>query len=105
MKSETRRVRCEPLGTIITLPEKPARIVSLCAGNTEALWALGLRERVAGVSVFCGRYLDAGSRPVVGDYLKVDDAAVAALKPDLVLMTGGVQLGVARRLAAAGLPV
>jgi ABC-type Fe3+-hydroxamate transport system substrate-binding protein len=105
MKSETRRVRCEPLGTIITLPQKPTRIVSLCAGYTEALWELGLQERVVGVSAFCERYIDVGDRPVVGDYLKIDDTAVADLRPDLVLLTGGVQLGVARRLAAAGLPV
>ncbi len=103
--NETRRVRCELLGTIITLPKKPLRIVSLVAGYTEGLWALGLAARVVGISAFCARYVDVGARVVVGDYLKVDDEAVRTLQPDLVLMTGGVQLGVARRLAAAGLPV
>lgn len=102
---EPRRVRCEVLGTVVELPGKPLRIVSLVAGYTEGLWAMGLAERVVGVSAFCGRYVDVGPRVVAGDYLKVDDAVVATLKPDLVLMTGGVQLGVARRLAAAGLPV
>jgi ABC-type Fe3+-hydroxamate transport system substrate-binding protein len=105
MSDGTRRVRCEQLGTILSLPEKPRRIVSLTAGYTEGLWEMGLADRVVGVSAFCLRYVDTGGRPVVGDYLKIDDAAVLALKPDLVLMTGGVQLGVARRLAAAGLPV
>lgn len=100
-----RRVRCEALGTIVELPARPARIVSLVSGFTEGLWALGLAERVVGVSAFCRRYVAVGDRATPGDYLKVDDAALAALKPDLVLMTGGVQLGVARRLAAAGLPV
>jgi iron complex transport system substrate-binding protein len=105
MSNEVRRVRCEALGTIVSLPEKAVRIVSLTAGYTEGLFAMGLAERVVGLSAFCGRYVEVGGRPVVGDYLKIDDEAVAALKPDLVLMTGGVQLGVARRLAAAGLPV
>jgi iron complex transport system substrate-binding protein len=100
-----RRVRCEALGTIVSLPEKAVRIVSLTAGYTEGLWEMGLKERVVGLSAFCGRYVEIGERPVVGDYLKIDDEAVKALRPDLVLMTGGVQLGVARRLAAAGLPV
>ena len=100
-----RRVRCELLGTVVELADKPMRMVSLVSGYTEGLWAMGLAERVGGVSAFCGRYVDVGERVIVGDYLKVDDAAVAALKPDLILMTGGVQLGVARRLAAAGLPV
>ncbi len=103
--SAGRRVRCEALGKIVSLPGRPRRIVSLTAGYTETFWHLGLAERVVGVSAYCGRYVDVGARPVVGDYLKIDDAAVAALRPDLVLMTGGVQLGVARRLAAAGLPV
>jgi iron complex transport system substrate-binding protein len=98
-------VRCEVLGSVVELADKPMRILSLVAGYTEGLWAMGLAERVVGVSAFCGRYVDVGGRVIVGDYLKVDDAAVAALKPDLVLMTGGVQLGVARRLAKAGLPV
>jgi iron complex transport system substrate-binding protein len=105
MSNEVRRVRCEALGTIVSLPEKAVRIVSLTAGYTEGLFAMGLAERVVGLSAFCGRYVEVGGRPEVGDYLKIDDEAVAALKPDLVLMTGGVQLGVARRLAAAGLPV
>lgn len=105
MSTETRRVRCEALGTVVELPAKARRIVSLTAGYTEGLFAMGLAERVAGLSAFCGRYVEIGERPVVGDYLKIDDEAVKALRPDLVLMTGGVQLGVARRLAAAGLPV
>jgi iron complex transport system substrate-binding protein len=98
-------VRCEVLGSVVELADKPMRILSLVAGYTEGLWAMGLAERVVGVSAFCGRYVDVGGRVVAGDYLKVDDDVVAALKPDLVLMTGGVQLGVARRLAKAGLPV
>jgi iron complex transport system substrate-binding protein len=104
-RAGVRRVRCEALGTIMELPERPVRIVSLTAGYTEGLWAMGLAERVVGLSAFCGRYVDTGGRPVVGDYLKIDDEALQALKPDLVLMAGGVQLGVARRLVAAGLPV
>lgn len=98
-------MRCEALGAIVELPRRATRIVSLTAGYTEGLFAMGLEERVVGLSAFCGRYVEVGERPVVGDYLKIDDEAVKALRPDLVLMTGGVQLGVARRLAAAGLPV
>lgn len=100
-----RTIRCEPLDRLVTLPIQPRRVVSLVAGFTEALWAMGLADRVVGVSHYCRRYVDPGSRVVAGDYLRVDEAALTALAPDLVLMTGGVQLGVARRLAAAGLPV
>jgi len=100
-----RRVRCEVLGTIITLPEKPQRVVMLVSGLTEAAWLMGLSDRVVGLSAFCGRYVEVGDRVVVGDYLRIDEEKLAALKPDLIVMTGGIQLGVARKLAAAGLPV
>jgi iron complex transport system substrate-binding protein len=100
-----RRVRCEILGTTLPLPARPLRVVSLVAGWTEAIWAMGLGDRVVAVSHYCRRYVETGTRPVAGDYLKIDEAVLAAVQPDLVLMTGGVQLGVARRLAKAGLPV
>lgn len=102
---KTKRVRCEPLDRIVTLPERPERVVCLVSGWTEGLWAMGLAERVVGVSKYCRRYVAVADRAVPGDYLRIDEAALAALEPDLVLLTGGVQLGVARRLAKAGLPV
>jgi len=103
--SAGRTLRCEPLDRQVFLPARPCRVVSLVAGFTEALWAMGLADRVVGVSHYCRRYVDPANRPVVGDYLRVDEAGLEALAPDLVLMTGGVQLGVARRLAAAAQPV
>lgn len=105
MSTTIRRVRCEPLDRIVELPTRPVRVVCLVAGWTEALWAMGLAERVVGVSKYCQRYVDTAARPVIGDYLRVDEAALAAARPELVLLTGGVQLGVARRLAKAGFPV
>jgi ABC-type Fe3+-hydroxamate transport system substrate-binding protein len=100
-----RTVRCEPLDRLVTLPVRPQRVVCFVSGWTEALWAMGLAERVVGVSRYCRRYVDTAGRVVAGDYLRIDEAVLDGLAPDLVLMTGGVQLGVARRLAAAGRPV
>lgn len=98
----TRTVRCEALNQLVSLPLKPQRVVCLVAGYTEALWDMGLADRVVGVSHYCARYVDPAGRPVAGDYLRIDDAVMDQLNPDLVLMTGGVQLGVARKLTAAG---
>lgn len=105
MKASTRRVRCEIIDRIVEIPEQPRRVVCLVAGWTEALWAMGLAERVVGVSHYCQRYVDIGDRVVVGDYLKVDEGKLDELEPDLILVTGGVQLGLARRWAKAGRPV
>lgn len=100
-----RRVPCPLLGQTVELPERPRRVVSFVSGLTEAIWAMHLADRVVGVSHYCARYVDTGGRLVAGDYLRIDAAALQTLRPDLVLMTGGVQQGVARRLAAAGRPV
>ena len=100
-----RRVKCEPIAAFIQLPERPQRVVSLVSGFTEAIVAMGLGERLAGVSQYCARYAPVGGVPVVGDYLKIDADKLREVQPDLVLMTSGVQLGLARKLAQAGVPV
>lgn len=100
-----RRVPCELLGMRVDVPERPQRIVSLVSGVTEALFDLGVGPRVVGVSKYCARYVDISRTEIVGDYLKVDETRLRELQPDLVLLTSGVQLGVARRLAKQGFPV
>lgn len=100
-----RRVPCELLGARVDVPDRPQRIVSLVSGVTEALFAIGAGDRVVGVSSYCARYVDISRTEVVGDYLRVNEARLRELQPDLVLLTSGVQLGVARRLHKAGFPV
>lgn len=100
-----RRVKCEPIAAFIQMPERPQRVVSLVSGFTEAIHAMGLGSRLAGVSHYCTRYAPVGHLPVAGDYLKIDADKLREIRPDLILMTSGVQLGLARRLAQSGLPV
>ena len=100
-----RRVKCEAIAAFIQLPERPQRVVSLVSGFTEAIFAMGLGDRLAGVSQYCARYAPVAGLPVAGDYLKINAERLRELRPDLVLMTSGVQLGLARRLAQAGVPV
>lgn len=100
-----RRVPCPLIDARVSLPARPRRVVSLVSGLTEALWEMGLSHRVVGVSRYCARYVDAGTRTVAGDYLHIDEACLTQLQPDLVIMTAGVQLGIARKLSKAGWPV
>jgi len=67
-------------------PAAPRRIVSLVPSVTEALFALGLGDRVVGVTDWCVHPED-GVRglPRVGGTKDTDVAAVRALAPDLVL--------------------
>jgi iron complex transport system substrate-binding protein len=62
------------------------RIVSLAPNITETLFALGLGDRVAGVTRFCTYPPEAENRPRVGGFLDINFEALAALRPDLVIL-------------------
>jgi ABC-type Fe3+-hydroxamate transport system substrate-binding protein len=99
------RVYCDALGGTVELPPHPQKVVSFVSGLTEAICVIGFSERLAGVSIYCRRYVPELSAPVVGDYLTADENALLAIKPDLVVVTTGVQRSLARRLRELGLPV
>jgi iron complex transport system substrate-binding protein len=64
----------------------PARIVSTAPSITEMLYALGLGDRVVGVTTFCHYPPEAASKPKIGNYLRPDLETIVALRPDLVVM-------------------
>ncbi len=64
----------------------PQRIVSTTPSITEILYALGLGDRVVGVTRFCRYPPEAALKPKIGDYINPNLEAIAALKPDLVLI-------------------
>lgn len=64
----------------------PERIVSLVPSLTEALFVLGLGERVVGVTDWCVHpALGVAGLPKVGGTKTPDLAAIRALEPDLVI--------------------
>jgi iron complex transport system substrate-binding protein len=65
---------------------KPQRIVSTAPSITETLFALGVGDRVVGVSQFCNYPPEVQRLPKVGSYIKPDAEAIARLAPDLVIL-------------------
>jgi iron complex transport system substrate-binding protein len=63
----------------------PQRIVSLAPSLTETLFALGLGDRVVGVTRYCDHPPAAREVPVVGGHLDPNFEAIVALEPDLVV--------------------
>lgn len=72
-------------GRSLELPSTPERIVSLVPSLTEALFAFGLADRIAGVTRYCVEPAEARKKPRVGGTKNVDATKVRALDPDLVL--------------------
>jgi iron complex transport system substrate-binding protein len=67
------------------LPENAERIVSLAPSLTEILFALGLGDKITGVTLNCDYPPEALQKPKVGSYWQPDTEAVIAAKPDLVI--------------------
>ncbi|MBL7209791.1 MAG: cobalamin-binding protein [Dehalococcoidia bacterium] len=75
------------LGRTVTIDQIPQRIISLAPSNTEILFALGLDNRVVGVTEYCNYPEAATAKPEVGGFSTVDIEKVVSLDPDLVLAT------------------
>jgi iron complex transport system substrate-binding protein len=71
---------------LISAAAQPQRIVSTAPSITEMLYALGLGDRVAGVTTFCHYPPEATKKPKIGNYLRPDLETIIALRPGLVIM-------------------
>jgi iron complex transport system substrate-binding protein len=65
---------------------EPQRIVSTGPAITELLYALGLGDRVVGVTRFCHYPPEAQLKPKIGDWINPNLEVIASLKPDLVVV-------------------
>jgi iron complex transport system substrate-binding protein len=74
-------------GRQVALKGSSQRIVSLAPSNTEVLYALGLGDRVVGVTEYCDYPPEAKLKPKIGGFANIDLEKVVGLNPDLVLAT------------------
>lgn len=64
----------------------PRRIVSMAPSVTETLFALGLGDRVVGVTRYCDYPPEAASKAKIGGFLDPNYEAIVKLDPDLVVL-------------------
>ena len=76
----------DQLGSIISIPRNPERIISLVPSITEFLYALGMGERVVGITKFC-IYPDIWfqTKTRIGGTKTPDFDKIKALTPDLII--------------------
>ncbi len=78
-------------GTAVELQSPARRIVSTVPSNTEILYALGLADRVVGVTKFCRKTCDVTGKFVIGGWVDPDYEEIRRLTPDLIFAFGGLQ--------------
>ncbi len=66
-------------------PQYPRRIISMSPSITETLFALGVGDRVVGVTDFCSYPKEACTRAKIGGLLNPSVEAWITLKPDLII--------------------
>lgn len=86
-------------GRLVTLASPPKRIVSLAPGTTEMLFALGLGNRIVGVTSYCNFPSAATRLPKIGD-VNTSIEKVVARRPDLVVASASGNRKALERLDA-----
>lgn len=89
-------------GRNITIAKQPQKIVSLSPKNTEALFALGLGDKIVGDTDYCDYPAAAKNITKVGGITTVSVESVAALSPDLVFADSLTKKDVAEKLDSMG---
>jgi iron complex transport system substrate-binding protein len=96
----------DQLGRTVTLETTdPQRIVSLAPANTEILFALGLGDKVVGVTDYSDYPPEAALKPNVGRYDTPNIELVLAADPDLILADSIHQAEIIPQLESYGLTV
>lgn len=96
----------DDIGHTITLPQPARRVVSLAPHLTELVYTAGGGATLVGVGRYSDYPADALKLPQVGDAYALNLEAIAALKPDLVLLWGsGTNERAKAQLRALRIPV
>ena len=92
-------------GTNLTLDVPPQCIVSLSPSNTEILAALGLLDRIVGVTDVCDYPPEVKNITRIGGYSFISTEKIAAVRPDLVIASDLTPADTVDRLRELGLTV
>ncbi len=96
----------DDLGRKVEVEGPPQRIVSVAPSVTETLFALGLGDRVVGVSSYCEFPPEALKKEKVGGYINPSLEKIIALRPDLVIgIAEGDLKAFMEKLAGLKIPV
>lgn len=92
-------------GKLIVLKKTPNRIVSLAPAATEMLFAIGVGDKVVGVTTYCDYPPATKNIPKVGGFINPSLESIVKLKPDLIVAMRGNPLSLLERLEKMGYPV
>ena len=102
--TEAEEIR-DDLGETFSFSSVPMRVISLAPSNTEMLFALGVGNRIVGVTEYCNYPPEANSINKVAGFNTVNLEKVAQVRPELILAIRGNDIESLRSLRQLGIPV
>jgi iron complex transport system substrate-binding protein len=104
-ETPTRTVQDET-GRAVRVPDHIGRIVSLAPNLTEMVYALGVEERLVGITNQCDYPPEVKAKPRVGDVIQPSLETIVELRPDVVLgTTEGNRRETVEALEKLGIPL
>ncbi|MFX1392558.1 MAG: ABC transporter substrate-binding protein [Promethearchaeota archaeon] len=79
------KIFVDSLGREVEVPQRPERIISMAPVITETLYAIGVDDRVVGVTDYCNYPEEAKNKPSIGGFSTPNLEIVVSLEPDLVI--------------------
>lgn len=104
-RSEYPLTLTDALGEEVTFDSAPQRIISMSPPITETLFALGLEDRIAGVTRFCEYPEAAQQKEQIGGVADPSAEKIISLEPDVVFATVGSPMPVIETLRESGIVV
>jgi iron complex transport system substrate-binding protein len=95
----------DDLGFPYDMSAPPQKIISLAPNITEILFALGLGEKIVGVTRYCDFPEDAIKKEKIGGLVDPNPEKIIALNPDLIMGFRGNPLRTLERLRNLSLPL
>jgi len=99
------KIIIDDLGYSHVIDSPPKRIISLAPNITEILFALGLGEKVVGVTRYCDYPRETKQKEKIGGMTNPSLEKIIALNPDLIVGFQGNTLRILKRLRSLHLPV
>jgi len=95
----------DQLGRKVTLNGTPQRIISIAPANTEILFALGLGDKIVGVTDYCNYPPEALAKEKVGGFSTPNIEKIIDLDPDVIFAAPKHEAEVITQLEDSGLKV
>lgn len=95
----------DSLGREITIENEPEKIISLSPAITEILFAIGVEDKLVGVTDYCDYPPAALDKPRVGSFNSINLELIVNGEPDVIFMAAGIQADFVSHLEDLGIKV